>query len=285
MKKEMLKKMLAITMFIGMAGLSFTTHADAVVNTILQSGENQFQDTDAERIIRGGNTVTSGAFQVGDVIETILRFTDANGTVLTDQGAQFGFPYQLIAYAELEIAEVNDLGGGFVNLVFTPSGNLGTDVFVELYERTTNTPGFDVTIDPATAIANVRSQTLIAELGLGDDDDDFWSVASTVNDIGAIALALPGSQQAANGTFGLTVLTNAGNIPVATNGILSGTDGNLHDVVGSASAYVRDTGANTGWLVSSNTEVRFNTVPEPSSLALLSLGLFAAGGMAKRRRV
>jgi len=279
------KKVLAIVALASVAMMSSAAFADATINGLLRTGENQFQDTDAERIIRDSTVITSGVFQEGDVIQTILRFTDINAGVISDSGGVYNAPYQLIGYGELRVDSIITTGlpSGYGTLVFAPTGNLGAGVFAELYERTTNTPGIDFTIDPATAIAQVRSQTLIAEIGISDVDD-FWT-ATTLLNITAAASAIAGGPQAANGVFGLTVLTNAGNLPYDPNSITSGTDFILHDVVGSASAYVIDTNANNGWLVSSNTTLRFNAaVPEPSVLALMSMVLLVGAGMIRLTR-
>ncbi|MCK9606016.1 MAG: hypothetical protein M0R33_06140 [Methylomonas sp.] len=257
-------KILIAVAIAGAAAMPFSANA-AMVNSLLVGGENQFQDTDVERVLRNGQVVTSGEFQVGDVIQAILRFTDVNSVVVSDNPG-FGFPYQLLAYSEVEVTSITgvvDVGGGINQgtLNFGATGNLGADVVATFYERTANVPGFSISVDPATAVANVTGLTQIATAGFGEADD-FWRATSLL-DLGLAANQLQGSPQQASGQFGLSFLS--GSLPFIKNGILSGDDGNYHDVVGSASAYKLDTGANAGWLVSSNTEVRFN-VPEPSSI-------------------
>jgi len=276
-----LKKALLGAAFAGLAVTSFATQA-AVINSLFSSGVNQIEDTDLERIVDASGAVkTSGNWAVGDTVQTILRFNTANVTTISDV---YGAPYQLNAYAELQVAAVSapDVNG-VVNIAFAPTGNLGANVFVNLYERTSAAqPGFSQVLDPATAISNVTSETLIASLGIGQLND-FWGTTS-LQDIGAAAGLAQGDPQQAAGIFGLSVLNNPGNLPILPLMIL-GADGNLHDVVGNASAYQLAPGANSGWLVSSNTSAGF-TVPEPAPIALLGLGLAVMGlSMRRKKRV
>ncbi len=278
MKHTKFKTSLVAASFAILALASFGSKA-AVINGQFIQGVNQIEDTDVERIVDSTGAVkTSGNFAVGDTIQTILRWNTVNATMISDP---LPSPYQLTTYAELTVSSITDLGGGVSDITFAPSGNLGAGVFANIYERTSAAqPSFNQTVAPSTGIANVMGQTLLAQLGIGEADD-FWTVR-TLLDIAAAAGLDAQDPQVSNGQFGLSVLTNPGNLPIQANGIV-GADGNLHAVVGNASAYQRGPGINTGWLVGSNTTAQFN-VPEPGPIALLGLGLAVMGGLSLARK-
>lgn len=273
------------------AAFAFTSASAAIINGSFIPGVNTIQDTSAERILDDqGNVVTSGEFAVGMVIESILRFETVNSVSVPVSVGNIN--YELLAYSRLLVADIRNadlsgacsfVSGDICTLVF--GSGFGTNVLAKIYEGT-SAPANLFSLAPASGIAAVTGSTLIGEIGFGDVDD-FWISQFVYKPGGAgtidtIAGLVPGNSQIAQGIFGVSLVSNAGGLPIAPNGIMNGTTGTMHDIVGSASIFTRETNTNSGWLASNNLEARFN-VPEPASLGLIGLAL-AGAGLASRRR-
>lgn len=291
------KKIIATAVFAGFAALPMASNA-ALINALFGQGINEVQDTDAERILdANGGVVTSGNFAVGQVLQSILRFDTVNATTIGDE---IPAPYKLTAYSELLIADIQGAvningvdvpsGAGCLatdpvcTLIMAPTGNLGAGVLATLYEGIS----FDQASAPAVGIAGITGSTAILSVGYGTADD-FWYAtivnpqvgAFVGNQIGLLTTVNAASGQRGQFNFGLSVLSNPGGLPIANLG-MTGTFGDLHDVIGNGSAYARSPNVNDGWLLSSNTLVQFKA-PEPDSLALLGIVLVGMGAVTARR--
>ncbi len=278
------KKIFIAASIAGAIMASPVSNAAAVINTAFNPGINTVQDSDADRLMRNGAAVTSGSFQVGDVFQSILRFDTVNSTAINSAVGTLN--YGLWAYSAVSIESLTaiDTNGDLVNdaysVSFGASGLLSDPgVMIELYEANSSANFLSQTV--ATGINNVRSLTQIATFGKVEADD-FWT--ATIPFLIQNLVTPLGSGQAPSGVLGLSLLSNAGALPIETNGITSGATGTQHDIVGDASAFPRETGVNSGWLASTNTNVSFNVVPEPDSLALLGLGALLLSASAKRRQ-
>lgn len=301
MKTLSLTKVISAAAFAVAVMASPLATAGALINTLLTPDSiNQFQDTNVDRILRAeeGGGIFLGAVEyrqltgadeiaTGDIIQSILNFTDVNGGPIAANGGVFNAPYGLLAYSELVVGAIATSGGvdSFNVTANLTSGFLAGGALVNIYEHTVGLLNTLFSDPPATGIATVTGSPLIASFGL-NGIDDFWQVKTPDGLLATLFSAPVGSGQQGIYEFGITKFSNDGALPIATNGIVSGAPGHVgsfHDVVGDGSAFARSPGTDTGWDLSTNTNVNFQTVPEPELLTLLSIGLLA-GGLATRRR-
>jgi len=257
----------------------------ATINSYFEPGYNGAQDTDRDRILdKTGAVKTTGAFVEGDIFEALLRFDsiqqlDSTLAITTDTSIQPNYTsnkYGLYAYSAVAIDTIVDslTVPGAKDVTFKAAAGSS---MIDLYEGTLNTNPFNQTA--TNAISAVQGLSLIGQFGIGEGDD-FWT-ATISTTVDALSVAI---QQAifSSGEYGLSVLTNAGNLPIEKNGIV-GKDGNLHDIIGKSSVE-GPAAASSGWKVTTDTKVYFHSVPEPDSLALLGLGALLLSATAKRRQ-
>jgi hypothetical protein len=295
-----IRKAVTATAAAAVIGLGAMSAQAATINNFLVGGLNTLEDTNFDRILRpnavngdngvGGFTVvTSGDFQVGDILQAVLRFEQIN----ISNAASFA-PYELFAYSELEVKAITAtqiFPGIFANtLTFGATGNLGQDVLVSVYEDNTPLATYS-TADPDTTIANILAKDAVATFGL-IDADDYWFAqvglgfgAPSANSITDLATLGNGGQAfpiAPTGNFGLSIITNTAGIPILEEQMVGLNGVSKHDVVGAVSGKVRQPGANTGWLIQTDTTLSFR-VPEPDSLALIGVVLIGVAAVSRRK--
>lgn len=285
---------MVVALGVGMAPLSASA---AQLNSALVLGENTLQDTDGDRVLdAGGNVITSGAFAEGMTLEAVLRFDTINSQTPFAHFLAGRLPlgYDLAIYSQIKIDSLvpndngtpGDVTDDFFDVAYGPSGALGAGVMAAVYENTTVLDTIDFTTQTADqSISELLSSgnwDLIAEFGFGETDD-FWTGALplTVDELAGIG-AGTGLPDNATGVFGLSLLSNDGGLPIAINGIKSDSTGTFHDLVGNASAKERSTGFTDTWIVETDTQVKFNVIPEPGMVLLLGAGLLGAGFARKR---
>lgn len=244
----------------------------------LQSGA-QLEDDDIDFHVDALGNVVSREFQVGDrlistfefgQITDILAPNEPNITLNTATD-------ELVGFADLTITAIN-AATGRVDFTAT-NGNTA----VSLYNLGSEFDFQRETCANLTAcLDSITDGDLWLTLGFADADDEWFSVASPfANNSANVALAGAGTNVAIV-NFALSVLVNNTgltfvNQQLTCNPFLFACAGDDQTQIVGTATLQGGLGLTNGAFARSDTDVITNNVPEPTSIALIGVGLLAFG--------
>ncbi len=307
-----MKSQLVFIVLLACVGLvSVPTANAAVLNPFFAVGLNTFEDTSVDRVLDREGTVllpdASGhlILQAGDYLEATARFSTLNTALISDLVS----PYNFTAHVKLQILSVTPNAPGSPLATINFGNGFDATTAVKLYDDGNGTPGSLLTRyttssagGEATDIASATDGTLIATLGLVGSNGDFWQAFNSLTDAGVFRNDGDPNTQGGDFYFGVSLLTNPGNLPVLTvangGGVPTNAGGfhgafTKHDFTGNGDLIdpitVDPPGVdgpdNLSWLARDNTLFNFVGVPEPASfLVWAGLGSVAALWVCRRRR-
>lgn len=248
-----------------------------------------FEDDNLDRVVLDING--NGLLDVGDRLRSvveIVKITDVNGfypSIVLSGGGQ----PELTGISEIElIAKIPTGFGGFF-MTFGPSAaftaTYGAGAMVAFFVDPSNN------LDVATcgSAANCEAKAIDgahwATFGFGDADDQWFSIGS---DNFAGAKSVGGASKVATFNYALSILVNNTGKIVNEQGVpciigfACAGDGKT-DMVGSGDV-LGGVGLHPDWDARSDFDYGLSVVPEPTTLALLGIGLLGAGMMGRRRK-
>ncbi|HZR02301.1 MAG TPA: hypothetical protein VFA81_03900 [Burkholderiales bacterium] len=278
-------KMLKESLLGAGLALALTSASAATVSQNLFSGFQQLSDNSAEALIKSpNNTGGSNIVEAGDRIRGVfdIQTAEQNGVthfIGVNGNNELTGIFDIVVVSKTTIVPPSGSNPGTFLFALAPSGVLGTNVAVQLYDDAT--PDFQRTgaITQAQSEATAVDGNPWATLGFGPNG--FWQLLSTAGDNVTNVTAIPAPGNGGTANFGLDLLVNNTGLNFGQVACLNGP------VTVCGSGNILGTGGvQTPWPIFDNVDLTINVtqVPEPGALSLFGLTALVLGGLSLRTR-